>query len=146
MPFISLGGKLVKLSGLPWLTSSIVETLTSKAIYPRHLSHCYEIYDWVRIYNGNIWIGMVLENIEYMKGGGWKSQQYVCTQKYRKNLNFLNAKNLAPVLWNKHTFFKKHDNIARIQNYLSIDWHITFYSYYYWNLIFIIKLDQSQNL
>jgi hypothetical protein len=28
----------------------VVETLTRKAIYPRHLSHFYAIYDWVSFF------------------------------------------------------------------------------------------------
>jgi hypothetical protein len=47
-------------NGLPWLTSSAVETLTSKAIYPWHLSHYI-----VMIYT----IGMAFKNIEYMNVG-----------------------------------------------------------------------------
>ena len=37
-------------------------------IYPINVEY-YEIYDWVRIFNGNIWMGMVFKSIEYMNGG-----------------------------------------------------------------------------
>ena len=36
------------------------------------LSHCYDRYDWDRIFNENMWMGMVFKNIEYMIGGVFK--------------------------------------------------------------------------
>jgi hypothetical protein len=41
----------------------------SPAFIPLINVEYYEIYDWVRIFNGNIWMGMVFKSIEYMNGG-----------------------------------------------------------------------------
>jgi hypothetical protein len=56
-----MGGKFIV--GIPPLT------LHRQQLYINRSQYCYEIYDWVRIFNRNVRMGMVFQNIEYMNGG-----------------------------------------------------------------------------
>jgi hypothetical protein len=52
-----MGGKIVGIHPL---------TLHRQQLNINRSQYCYEKYDWVRIFNGNIGMGMVFKNIEYV--------------------------------------------------------------------------------
>ena len=61
-----------------WVDNFACHNIIYPGIY--HINY----YDWVRIFNGNIWMCMVFKNIEYLNGGG-RGKNLSGTQKYRKS-------------------------------------------------------------